>query len=65
MAPRTRPRAIEVELPPNVREGIEEARRGATVALADDEAERYFEMGELPEHVWQWADEQSSSRRAT
>jgi predicted AAA+ superfamily ATPase len=65
MSPRTRTKAVEVELPLNVREGVEEALRGETVALTDDEAERYFETGELPEHVWLWADERSSSRRVT
>jgi hypothetical protein len=44
---------------------MEEALRGETVALTGDEAEHYFETGELPEHVWQWADERSSSRRVT
>jgi hypothetical protein len=64
MAPRTRPQGIKVECPPEVREGIEEALRGDTIALSDEEAERYFETGELPARVWQWLDE-SSSRRAT
>jgi hypothetical protein len=48
-----------------VREGLEQLARGETVELTDEEAEQYFQTGELPERVWQWLDERSSSKRAT
>jgi hypothetical protein len=54
MAPRTRPRALEVQLPPNVREGMEEALRGEVADMSREEAERYLETGELPERVQRW-----------
>jgi hypothetical protein len=64
MAPRTRPQGIEVECPPEVREGIEEALRGEMIVLTDEEAQQYFETGDLPARAWQWLDE-LRSRRAT
>jgi hypothetical protein len=50
---------VEVECPPEVREGIREALRGETVALTDAEAQHYFETGEMPNRVWKWLDESS------
>jgi hypothetical protein len=55
---------VEVECPPDVRDGIREALNGETVALTDAEAAHYFETGEMPERVWKWLDE-SSRRRGT
>jgi hypothetical protein len=61
MAPRTRPspEPVEAKLPPeveaDVRAGIEAAMRGETIALTREEAEHYYETGELPERVERWA----------
>jgi hypothetical protein len=62
MAPRTRSKAVEVELPPNVREGIEEALRGEFADMTVEETERYLETGELPERVEHWLDSYDSRR---
>jgi hypothetical protein len=58
----TRPRPTEpvrAELPRDVeaqvRAGIEACERGETMALTAEEAERYYETGELPERVERWA----------
>jgi hypothetical protein len=64
MAPRSRPQAIEVECPPNVREGVEQALRGDIADLTAEETERYLETGQLPERVQRWLDEYDS-RHAT
>jgi hypothetical protein len=48
-----------------VRDGLEEAERGDTIALTDGEADAWAETGELPKRVYQWHDERSSSRRGT
>jgi hypothetical protein len=40
-----------------VREGVEQALRGERIELTDAEAEHFFETGETPERVWQWAAE--------
>jgi len=50
-----RPR--QVELPPTVRVGIEEAARGEGMTLTIEEVERWEETGELPERIEQWAAE--------
>ncbi len=61
MAPRARPRPepVETKLPSDVegdvRAGIEAALRGETITLTREEAERYYETGELPERVERWA----------
>ncbi len=49
----------------DARAGLEEAERGDTAALTDDEAEAWAKSGELPKRVHQWHDERSRSRRST
>ncbi len=50
---------MEAKLPPeveaDVRAGIEAAMRGETIALTREEAEHYYETGELPERGQRWA----------
>jgi hypothetical protein len=53
-----------VELPPNVREGVEEALRGEFADMTAEETEHYLETGELPERVERWLDSYDS-RHAT
>jgi hypothetical protein len=74
MGPRSKPRTQELaplvldKAHPcwaDVRDGLEEAERGDTIALTDDEADAWAETGELPKRVYQWHDERSSSRRGT
>jgi hypothetical protein len=74
MGPRSK--ALSQEQPPVVlgkghpcwadaRAGVEEAERGDTIALTDDEADAWAKTGELPKRVDQWHDERSRSRRNT
>jgi hypothetical protein len=49
----------------DVRAGLEEAERGETIALTDDELDAWAQTGELPERVQQWHDERLHSRRGT
>ena len=49
----------------DARAGLEEAERGDTIALTDDEADAWAKTGELPKRVDQWHDERSRSRRST
>jgi hypothetical protein len=49
----------------DVRTGLEEAERGETIALTDEEADAWAKTGKLPERVLQWHDERSTSRRGT
>jgi hypothetical protein len=37
-----------------VRAGLDEAERGETIVLTDDEADAWTKTGELPERVAQW-----------
>ena len=62
MVPRSRPRAVEVECPPSVREGVEQALRGDVADMTAQEAEQYLETGLLPEHVQRWLAEYDSRR---
>jgi hypothetical protein len=62
MAPRTRPRAAEVECPLIVREGVEQALRGDVADMTSEETERYLETGLLPERVQRWLVEYDSRR---
>jgi hypothetical protein len=62
MVPRARPRIAEpvrADLPPDaeaqVRAGIEASLRDDAMALTADEAEHYYDTGELPERVERWA----------
>jgi hypothetical protein len=61
MAPRTRPspQAVEAQLPPDVeskvRAALEAVERGETMALTAEEAEHYYETGELPQRIETWA----------
>jgi hypothetical protein len=64
MTPRSRPKAVEVECPPNVRQGVEEALRGEVADMTPEETRRYLETGQLPERVERWLDAYDS-RRAT
>jgi hypothetical protein len=74
MGPRSKP--LAQELAPLVldkthpcwtkaRTGLEEAGRGDTIALTDDEADAWAQTGELPKRVYTWHDERSRSRRST
>ena len=62
MAPRSRPRAVEVQCPPSVREGVEQALRGDVADMTAEETERYLETGLLPERVQGWLAEYDSRR---
>lgn len=62
MAPRSRPRAVEVECPPGVCEGVEQALRGEVADMTAEETERYLETGLLPERVQRWLAEYDSRR---
>lgn len=62
MTPRTRPRIAEpatADLPADVEElvraGIEASLRADAMELTAEEAEHYFDTGELPERVERWA----------
>jgi hypothetical protein len=64
MAPRSRPKAVEVECPHNVRQGVEEALRGEVADMTLEETRLYLETGQLPKRVQRWLDAYDS-RRAT
>jgi hypothetical protein len=53
------PEPTEAKLPPEVeaevRDALEAAERGETMALTAEETERYLETGELPERIERWA----------
>jgi hypothetical protein len=61
-APRVRPHPDDED---DVREGFAEIERGEGIALTPEEAERWAETGDLPEHVKKWQPAPSSSRRGT
>jgi hypothetical protein len=61
-APRVRPHPDDED---DVREGFAEIEGGEGIALTADEADRWAETGELPEHVKKWQPAPSSSRRDT
>ena len=48
-----------------VHAGLEEAERGETIALTNDELDSWVATGKLPERVKQWHDEPLRSRRST
>jgi hypothetical protein len=66
MAPRSRSalQPIVAKLPPevaaDVRAGAAAALRGETIALTREEADHYYETGELPERVERWAESPDS-----
>jgi hypothetical protein len=53
------PQPTEARLPPDVevevRQALEAAERGETMALTAEETEQYLETGELPERIERWA----------
>jgi hypothetical protein len=61
-APRVRPHPDDED---DVREGFAEIERGEGIALTPEEAERWVETGEPPQHVKKWQPAPSSSRRGT
>jgi hypothetical protein len=70
MGPQPKPQAAQaVAIDPldprwaDVCEGLAEIERGEGIALTDEEADHYFETGDLPERVETC--ELSSSRRGT
>ena len=66
MAPRSRAQLqpiaakLSPEVAADVRAGAEAALRGETIALTHEEAEHYYETGELPERVERWAESPDS-----